>query len=59
MAGLFIKDGPIVQVRSTGEPQEVLQDKDRSITWDGPLVIFSKRIICISIRNFSCSNARL
>lgn len=39
MAGLFIKDGPIVQVRSTGEPQEVLQDRDRSITWDGPLVI--------------------
>jgi carboxyl-terminal processing protease len=39
MAGLFIKDGPIVQVHSAGEPQEVLQDKDRSITWDGPLVI--------------------
>ncbi|MEZ4797931.1 MAG: carboxy terminal-processing peptidase [Flavobacteriaceae bacterium] len=39
MAGLFIKDGPIVQVRSTGEPQEVLQDRDRSISWDGPLVI--------------------
>ncbi len=39
MAGLFIKDGPIVQVRSTGEPQEVLQDRDRSIAWDGPLVI--------------------
>ena len=39
MAGLFIKDGPIVQVRSTGEPQEVLKDKDRSISWDGPLVI--------------------
>jgi carboxyl-terminal processing protease len=39
MAGLFIKDGPIVQVRSTGEPQEVLKDRDRSIAWDGPLVI--------------------
>jgi len=39
MAGLFIKEGPIVQVRSTGEPQEVLSDKDRSIIWDGPLVI--------------------
>jgi len=39
MAGLFIKEGPIVQVRSTGEPKEVLSDKDRSIVWDGPLVI--------------------
>lgn len=39
MAGLFIKEGPVVQVRTTGEPREVLSDKDRSITWDGPLVI--------------------
>jgi len=39
MAGLFIKDGPIVQVRATGEPKEVLKDKDKSIIWDGPLVI--------------------
>ncbi|MFK2818505.1 carboxy terminal-processing peptidase [Flavobacteriaceae sp. LMIT009] len=39
MAGLFIKEGPVVQVRTTGEPREVLSDKDRSISWDGPLVI--------------------
>ncbi|MDW5287920.1 carboxy terminal-processing peptidase [Formosa sp. PL04] len=39
MAGLFIKEGPIVQVRSTGEPKEILRDKDESIEWDGPLVI--------------------
>ena len=39
MAGLFIKEGPVVQVRSTGEPREVLRDRDRSISWDGPLVI--------------------
>jgi carboxyl-terminal processing protease len=40
MAGLFIKDGPIVQVRSRdGEPKEVLEDKNKSIAWDGPLVI--------------------
>ncbi|WP_166967245.1 carboxy terminal-processing peptidase [Yeosuana marina] len=39
MAGLFIEDGPVVQVRSTGEPKHVLEDKDKSITWDGPLVI--------------------
>ncbi|MDC1265712.1 carboxy terminal-processing peptidase [Flavobacteriaceae bacterium] len=39
MGGLFIDEGPIVQVRSTGEDKEVLKDTDRSIEWDGPLVI--------------------
>jgi len=39
MGGLFIEEGPIVQVRSTGEDKEVLKDTDRSIEWDGPLVI--------------------
>lgn len=39
MAGLFIKEGPIVQVRSTGENKEILKDRDKSISWDGPLVI--------------------
>ena len=44
MAGLFIKDGPIVQVRSTGEPKEVLKDRDKSIVWNGPLVILVNEI---------------
>jgi len=39
IAGLFIKDGPIVQVASTGNKKEVLKDKDKDIIWDGPLVI--------------------
>ena len=39
LAGLFIKDGPIVQVKTAGEPKKVLRDRDRSIIWDGPLVI--------------------
>ncbi len=39
MAGLFIKEGPIVQVKTTGGQKEVLKDKDKSIAWDGPLVI--------------------
>lgn len=44
MAGLFIKDGPIVQVRSTGQEKEVLKDRDKSIAWDGPLVILVNEI---------------
>ncbi len=39
MAGLFIKDGPIVQVRSNGKRKDVYDDKDERIQWDGPLVI--------------------
>ncbi|MFL1894167.1 carboxy terminal-processing peptidase [Aquimarina sp. 2-A2] len=39
IAGLFIEKGPIVQVRTKEESPEVLSDKDRSILWDGPLVI--------------------
>lgn len=39
IAGLFIEKGPIVQVKSKTEGQEILEDKDPSILWDGPLVI--------------------
>jgi len=39
IGGLFIEEGPIVQVRSTGEDRQVLRDRDPSVTWDGPLVI--------------------
>ncbi|WP_179318081.1 carboxy terminal-processing peptidase [Winogradskyella helgolandensis] len=39
IAGLFIEDGPVVQVKTTGEAKEVLSDKDKAIVWDGPLVI--------------------
>lgn len=44
MAGLFIEDGPIVQVRSTGESKEVLKDRDKTISWDGPFVILVNEI---------------
>ncbi|MCX2679965.1 carboxy terminal-processing peptidase [Galbibacter sp. EGI 63066] len=39
MAGLFIEEGPIVQVKSTGKGKEVLSDTDERVQWDGPLVI--------------------
>ena len=39
MGGLFIEEGPIVQVQTAGEPKEILTDRDKSIVWDGPLVI--------------------
>lgn len=39
IAGLFIKEGPVVQVASGGKRKEVLEDKNDEIVWDGPLVI--------------------
>lgn len=39
IAGLFIKEGPIVQVKSKMEGQEVLKDTNPAVLWDGPLVI--------------------
>ena len=39
IAGLFIDKGPIVQVKSTVNKTEVLQDRDDKILWDGPMVI--------------------
>jgi len=39
MAGLFIDEGPIVQVKSTGNRKEVLYDRDDHILWDGPMVV--------------------
>ena len=39
MSGYFIKEGPVVQVKSTGGRKEVLKDTDPKVVWDGPLVI--------------------
>ncbi len=39
IAGLFIEEGPIVQVKSNGQKKDVLSDEDPSVLWDGPLVI--------------------
>ena len=39
IAGLFIKDGPVVQVKYRGEKPNVRSDKNKKIQWDGPLVI--------------------
>lgn len=39
IAGLFIKQGPVVQVKSSQEKIEVYEDNDNQLVWDGPLVI--------------------
>jgi carboxyl-terminal processing protease len=39
IAGLFIKDGPIVQVKYTNSKPRIDKDTDKKIQWNGPLVI--------------------
>ena len=39
MAGMFIESGPVVQVKYFDKEKQVLRDRDRSILWNGPLVI--------------------
>lgn len=39
MVGLFIEDGPVVQVRDKNGQPTIYRDKDKSILYDGPLVV--------------------
>ncbi len=39
IGGLFIEDGPIVQIKSAAGKKEVLYDRDQKVQWGGPLVI--------------------
>lgn len=51
IAGLFISQGPVVEVKSAGKEKEVLSDTDSKIQWDGPLVLM--------INNFSASASEI
>ncbi|MFK5879310.1 MAG: carboxy terminal-processing peptidase [Flavobacteriaceae bacterium] len=44
MAGLFIKDGPIVQVKYKDEKPIVQKDRDKSILWNGPMVVLTNEL---------------
>lgn len=39
IVGLFIEEGPVVQVKQPNRPPKVLKDKDDGIYYDGPLVV--------------------
>lgn len=44
LTGLFIEQGPVVQVRRSNGIVEVERDRDRSIEYDGPLAVLVDRI---------------
>ena len=39
MSGLFIEEGPIVQVKARNRKPEVLEDEDPRVQYDGPLIV--------------------
>jgi carboxyl-terminal processing protease len=43
LTGLFIKKGPVVQVKDNFGAIEINEDKDESITWSGPLTVLVNR----------------
>ncbi|MGQ9643534.1 MAG: carboxy terminal-processing peptidase [Ignavibacterium sp.] len=43
LTGLFIKDGPVVQVRNSSNNVEVNKDPDPSIVYNGPLAVMVNR----------------
>lgn len=51
ITGLFIEQGPVVQIKSAGTKKEVLYDRDAKVQWDGPLVVM--------VNNFSASASEI
>jgi carboxyl-terminal processing protease len=51
MVGLFIPEGPVVQVKAPDRSPEILPDPDKKVQYDGPLVVM--------INNFSASASEI
>lgn len=51
MVGLFIPEGPVVQVKAPGRNPEILPDPDKKVQYEGPLVVM--------INNFSASASEI
>ncbi len=51
MVGLFIPEGPVVQVKAPRRNPEILPDPDKRVQYDGPLVVM--------INNFSASASEI
>lgn len=43
LTGLFIKNGPVVQVKNSANRTEIMNDEDPTIAYSGPLVIMINR----------------
>lgn len=55
LTGLFIKDGPVVQVRNSDGSVDVSEDPDPSIVYDGPLAVLVNRFSASASEIFSAA----
>ncbi len=43
IAGLFLKEGPMVGIDGPATPSQILEDDDDDVQWNGPLVVLTSR----------------
>ncbi len=55
LVGLFIKRGPVVQLRKTGNDIEVLNDPEPGLVWDGPMAVLVDRTSASASEIFSAA----
>ena len=55
LTGLFIKNGPVVQVRDTRNKVEVDEDEDPSVSWTGPMAVLVDRFSASASEIFSAA----
>lgn len=55
LTGLFVKEGPVVQVKNSGNFVEVDRDPDPTILYDGPLAVLVNRFSASASEIFSAA----
>ena len=55
LVGLFVKHGPVVQLRETGNKLEVLPDPEPGTVWDGPMAVLVDRTSASASEIFSAA----
>ncbi|MEW6196849.1 MAG: carboxy terminal-processing peptidase, partial [Bacteroidota bacterium] len=55
LTGLFVKEGPVVQVKNSGNFVEVNRDPDPTILYDGPLAVLVNRFSASASEIFSAA----
>ena len=44
LTGLFIKSGPVVVARDSNNRNSVLKDRDKSVSYDGPMLVLTNKL---------------
>ena len=44
LTGLFIKSGPVVVARNSNNQNQILKDRDKSVSYDGPLLVLTNKL---------------